>query len=297
MNETGHWVHDLDPKLFYIWGDIGVSYYGLAYVLAFVFGVSMHRLMLRKNRSPIKREDEEMALYALVLGVLVGARLGYCILYAMPEFLQRPLFVVEVWHGGMSFHGGVVGVLIACLYIVWRTKISLMRFGDMIVSMAPFGLFIGRIANFINGELWGKVTDVPWAVVFPRSEPGVAVEFIAARHPSQLYEAALEGAVLLLWLQFRFWKTSAPRYPGKLSGEFLMLYAAFRMFCEIMREPDASLVFGLSRGTFYSIFILIAGIYLWVRAYKRGPLPEPEAPKSANSQQKQAPRKKGRAVH
>ncbi len=296
MNESGHWVHNLDPKLIHIWGDIGVSYYGLAYVLAFVFAVALHRVMLRKNRSPIKREDEEMALYALVLGVLIGARLGYCVLYALPEFLQRPLFIVEVWNGGMSFHGGVIGVLAGSMYVAWRTKTSLLRFGDMIVSMAPFGLFIGRIANFINGELWGKVSDIAWAVVFPRSEPGVAVEYIAARHPSQLYEAALEGAVLLLWLQFRFWKTSAPRYPGKISGEFLMLYAVFRMFCEVFREPDASLVFGLSRGTFYSLFILIAGIFLWVRAYKRGPIPEPEAPKAAPSTRKHEPKKKQHAV-
>jgi len=292
MSETGHWIHDLDPKLFHIYGDIGVSYYGLAYVLAFVFAISMHRLMLRKNRSPITREDEELALYAIVLGVLVGARLGYCILYALPEFLQRPWFVVEVWHGGMSFHGGAVGVAFASIYIVWRTKTSLLRFGDMIASMAPFGLFIGRIANFINGELWGKVSDVAWAVVFPRSAPGMAVEYIAARHPSQLYEAALEGAVLLLWLQFRFWKTSAPRYPGKILGEFMMPYAVFRTVCEVFREPDASLLFGLSRGTFYSLFILIAGIVFWVRAYKRGPQPEPETPKTDSAQGKAARKKR-----
>lgn len=292
MNESGHWVHDLDPKLIHIWGDIGVSYYGLAYVLAFVFAVALHRVMLRKNRSPIKREEEEMAVYALVLGVLIGARFGYCVLYALPEFLQRPLFIVEVWNGGMSFHGGVIGVLAGSMYVAWRTKTSLLRFGDMIVSMAPFGLFIGRIANFINGELWGKVSDIAWAVVFPRSDPGMAVELIAARHPSQLYEAALEGAVLLLWLQFRFWKTSAPRYPGKITGEFLMLYAVFRTVCEVFREPDASLLFGLSRGTFYSIFILIAGIAFWVRAYKRGLQPKPETLKTDSAQGKAARKKR-----
>lgn len=277
MNETTHWVHNLDPKLLHIWGNIGVSYYGLAYVLAFVFGVSMHRLMLKKERSPLKPDQEEMALYAMVLGVLIGARVGYCILYALPELLNRPWFIVEVWHGGMSFHGGLIGVIFACWYVSRHSQSSILQFSDMITSMAPMGLLMGRIANFINGELWGRVSNVPWAVIFPRSAPGMAPENILARHPSQLYEAALEGAVLLLWLQFRYWKTDARTRPGIITGEFLFLYAVFRICCEMFREPDASLILGLSRGTFYSIFILIAGMFFWLRAHKKGPVPFHEA--------------------
>ena len=287
MNETSHWVHDLDPKLFYIWGDIGVSYYGLAYVLAFVFGVSMHRLMLRKNRSPLRREEEELALYSVVLGVLLGARFGYVILYAFPELMARPWFIFEVWHGGMSFHGGLLGVVVGTWYISRRTNATMLQFSDMIATMAPLGLLIGRVANFINGELWGRVTDVSWAVIFPRSAPGLPPELIEPRHPSQLYEAGLEGAVLLLWLQFRFWKSDAYRYPGKLTGEFMIFYAVFRIFCEFFREPDASLILGMSRGTFYSLFILITGVLFWVRASKRGVIPYP-------AQSEPAPQKHGK---
>lgn len=285
MNPTSHWVHDLDPKLFYIWGDIGVSYYGLAYVLAFVFGVSMHRLMLRKNRSPLKYEEEETALYAMVLGVLIGARVGYCLLYAFPELLRRPFFLFEVWQGGMSFHGGLIGVVVASWYVSRNSHATFLQFGDMVTSMAPLGLLAGRIANFINGELWGRVSDVAWAVIFPRSAPGVSPELILPRHPSQLYEAALEGAVLLAWLQFRYWKTDARNTPGKITGEFLFFYAVFRIFCEFFREPDASLILGLSRGTFYSLFIVVAGIVFWVRAQKRGPVPfkATEAPPPAKT--------------
>jgi phosphatidylglycerol:prolipoprotein diacylglycerol transferase len=273
---TGYWVNYLDPKLIHLWGNMGVSYYGLSYVLAFVLGVCIHRLMISRRRSPFGREEEEVLLYALVLGVLVGARVGYCVLYALPELIARPFFLFEVWHGGMSFHGGLLGVIIACFWVARKTKVSFFQIGDLITPIAPLGLFLGRIANFINGELWGKITTVPWAVVFPRSDPGVALEFIQPRHPSQLYEAILEGLVLFLILQWRFWKTTAWRFPGRLCGEFLFFYAIFRIFCEHFREPDASLFFGVSRGTFYSIFILLTGVFFWVRSLRLG---EKEYPK------------------
>ncbi len=294
MNESGHWVHDLDPKLFYIWGEIGVSYYGLAYVLAFVFGVAMHRLMLRMNRSPLSREQEELALYAFVLGVLGGARVGYVVLYALPEFFSRPWFIFEVWHGGMSFHGGFIGVVVACWYVSRRTQASMLQFSDMAAPLAPMGLLLGRIANFINGELWGRVTDVSWAVVFPRSGPGMPLHLIAPRHPSQLYEAALEGAVLLAWLQWRFWKTDAVRYPGRITGEFMILYALFRISCEFFREPDASLILGMSRGTFYSLFIIIGGALFWARSAKRGVVPYPSVEVKTPPPPSDGKKKKGR---
>ena len=275
MSESGHWIHDLDPKLIHIYGNIGVSYYGLAYVLGFVFCIVMHRLYLRKNRSPFILEQEELALYACVLGLLLGARIGYVILYALPEFFARPWFIVEVWNGGMSFHGGFIGIVIACWYIYRKTGVSMLQFSDMITTMAPMGLLLGRIANFVNGELWGKVSYVWWAVIFPRSGAGMPIEMIQPRHPSQLYEAALEGAVLLAYTQLRFWKTNATHTPGKLTGEFMVFYALFRIFCEYFREPDASLFFGLSRGTFYSVFIFVVGIFFWVRAHRRGEIPYP----------------------
>jgi phosphatidylglycerol---prolipoprotein diacylglyceryl transferase len=274
MSESGHLIHDLDPKLIHIYGDIGVSYYGLAYVLTFVFGIIIHRQCLRRNRTPFTLEQEELVLYAAVLGVLLGARVGYVILYALPEFFVRPWFIFEVWHGGMSFHGGFIGLVFACWYINRRTGVSMLQFSDLIAPMAPIGLLLGRIANFINGELWGLKTDVWWAVVFPRSGVG-PIELLPARHPSQLYEAALEGAVLLVYLQLRYWKSNAVRTPGKITGEFMVFYAIFRIFCEMFREPDASLIFGMSRGTFYSVFIFAMGIFFWVRAHRRGEIPYP----------------------
>lgn len=275
MSETGYWIHDLDPKLLHFWGDIGISYYGLAYVLGVVFGVCMHRLYIKKDKSPLTLEQEETALYAMVLGVLIGARLGYCLLYATSELFTRPWFLLQVWNGGMSFHGGFIGVVAACWYIQRRTRVSMLQFSDMAATFVPMGLLLGRIANFINGELWGHVSQMPWAVIFPRSAPGLLPELILPRHPSQLYEAALEGAVLLIYLQLRFWKSNAVRYPGKLSGEFMILYGSFRIFCEYFREPDASLFLGLSRGTFYSLFLLAAGCFFGIRAYKRGEIPYP----------------------
>ncbi len=299
MSETGHWVHNLDPKLVYLWGDVGVSYYGLAYVLAFVFGVAMHRLYLKKQRSPFTREQEEVALYALVLGVLLGARIGYVFLYSLPDFFARPWFVFEVWHGGMSFHGGFIGVVFACWYVYRRTGVSMLQFSDLVAPLAPMGILLGRVANFINGELWGRVTDVSWAVVFPRSGNGLPLDMIPPRHPSQLYEAALEGAVMLAYLQLRFWKSDAARHPGKLTGEFMILYAVFRIFCEFFREPDASLILGMSRGTFYSVFIFVVGVFFWARAHKRGAIPypvqEPQSPQPPARQKNKKKRKTRKA--
>lgn len=292
MAETGYWVHNLDPKLFHIWGDIGVSYYGLAYVLGFVFSVAMHRLMLRKGRSPIKREDEELVLYAMVLGVIIGARLGYCILYALPELFSRPWFIIEVWHGGMSFHGGFIGVLVAAWYVSRRTGARITQLGDMLAPMAPFGLLLGRIANFINGELWGRVTHVPWAVIFPRSAPVMDISLIPPRHPSQLYEAALEGGLLLLWMQLRFWKTDAYRHPGRMTGEFMVLYAIFRIICEFFREPDAPLMFGISRGIFYSLFILLGGSGFWIYSIKKTVEPSTILPQQVTPPKRKSSKKK-----
>lgn len=290
-NNGDYWIHNLDPKLIHLWGNVGISYYGLSYVLAFVIGVCLHRLMIHRKRSPFGVPEEEMLLYSLVLGVLGGARIGYCVLYALPELIARPWFLFEVWHGGMSFHGGLIGVILACWWVSRKTGVSFFQIGDFIAPIVPVGLFLGRIANFINGELWGKVSYVSWAVIFPGSEPGLPPEMILPRHPSQLYEAFLEGFVLFLILQWRFWKTRAWRFPGKLCGEFLFFYAAFRIFCEYFREPDASLFFGVSRGTFYSIFILVLGIVFWIRA-ARGE--EREYPVLKETPRKTAPKKKSK---
>ena len=290
---NGHWVNQLDPKLIHLWGEIGVSYYGLAYVLGFVFGIYMHRMFQRAGRSPFNAAQEELALYAMVLGVLVGARVGFILLYALPDTLQRPWFIFEVWKGGMSSHGGFIGVVLACWYVSRRVGIRLAQFGDFLTPLVPMGFLLGRLANFVNGELWGNVSNVPWAVIFPRSAPGVSPELIAPRHPSQLYEAGTEGLILLLYMQWRFWKTDAQKYPGRMCAEFLLIYSVSRIFCEQFREPDASLIFGMSRGVFYTFFLLALAAWFMVQSYRKPPivLPYKVAPDTAAPEKKTSKRR------
>lgn len=263
MTVNGHWVHTLDPVLIHIWGNFGIRYYGLAYVAGFIGGMLIHRRMVRHQRSPIGGEREETAVFAVILGVLLGARVGYVILYGLEAFLNDPFFIFRLWEGGMSSHGGFIGVTLAGWWVSRRNGMRLREFGDIVAPLVPLGLFLGRIANFINGELWGIPSTVPWAVIFPNSAPGVPVAMIPPRHPSQLYEAVLEGLVLFLYLQWRFWKTNAQRHPGRICGEFLILYGIFRIFCEQFREPDAALILGMSRGIFYSLILPVVGVFFW----------------------------------
>jgi len=169
----------------------------------------------------------------------------------------------------MASHGGMIGVALALAWFARSQKIPFLHLGDLITSAAPPGLLVVRVANFINGELWGRISVVPWAVIFPRSmPPGTPLSHIPPRHPSQLYEAALEGALLLVYMQWRFWKSGVVRSsPGRLSGEFFLLYAIVRIIGESFREPDAgvSLILGMSRGTFYSIFLIAFGLWLCLR--------------------------------
>ena len=204
---------------------------------------------------------------AIIIGVLAGGRLGYMLLYDLEAFLANPLLVFRVDQGGMASHGGFVGVSIALLWYARKQKCDFLELGDVVVTLAPLGLMLGRIANFINGELWGRVTTVSWAVIFPDSPKNynVALQKYGAepRHPSQLYEAVLEGGLILAYVQWRFWckRPSA----GQLGGEFLIGYGIMRILGEMFREPDADLILGLSRGQFYSIFMILAGaITIWI---------------------------------
>jgi len=263
-----HWVDNLDPVAIHLHGDFGIRYYGIAYLLAFVISYLMLRLFYKAGRSPLDPGKLESALTALVLGVMIGGRLGYEILYDWPGLIHNPLVVFKIWEGGMASHGGFIGVAVALWWISRKYKIPFLTLGDLLCPIVPLGLFLGRLANFINGELWGHVSHVAWAVIFPKSAPpGTPMALIAPRHPSQLYEAFLEGIVLLIYSQWRFWRTGAIQTPGRLSGEFLVLYALVRILGEQFREPDASLILGLSRGIFYSLFMIFIGvaIVIWSR--------------------------------
>ncbi|MBE7539415.1 MAG: prolipoprotein diacylglyceryl transferase [Opitutaceae bacterium] len=265
------WVHTWDPFLIKFSDNFGIRYYGLAYVLGFVGAAWMMIRYAKRGRTRMTEAQVSDLMMGMVFGVVIGGRLGYFLLYHFGELAANPLVLFKVWQGGMAFHGGLIGVAAAIAWTAWRQQIQFSHLADVVSSVASLGLLFGRIANFINGELWGRVTSVPWAVIFPASDPTATdVERILPRHPSQLYEAFLEGLVLLVFAQWRFWKTDVvARAPGRLCGEYLLAYGVARIVCEMFREPDATLVLGLSRGTFYSIFVMLVGATFLLRSRRR----------------------------
>jgi len=261
-----YWVHTPHPFLIQFSENIGIRFYGLAYLAGFAAAVGLLYAYHKYGRSPFGLNTITDLITFIVLGVVVGGRLGYFILYHQGNFLDDPFALLRVWEGGMASHGGILGVALAMAWWCWQRKVPFFQIADLVVSVAPAGLLFGRLANFINGELWGKETIVRWAVIFKETGGGVM-----PRHPSQLYEAALEGALLLGYLQWRIWCTNVTtRNPGRLAGEFLVGYALVRIFCELFREPDAGIdpILGLSRGTFYSLFMILAGLVLILRRPK-----------------------------
>lgn len=274
------WVHDLSPFLIRFSGNFGIRYYGLAYLLGFLTAGWLLVVYARAGRSQLPADKVSDFMLWIILGVMLGGRVGSFVLYHPDQLLRDPLSFFRVWEGGMASHGGMIGVALAVVWFSRSARINFFHLADLITSVAAAGLLFGRIANFINGELWGKSTRVPWGVIFPKShEPGTPLHLMFPRHPSQLYEAALEGLLLLAFMQWRFWRSDVvQRKPGRLAGEFLLAYAVARAIGEIFREPDAdvSLILGLSRGTFYSLFLIVGGLVLILR---------PAKPLAANSPQ------------
>ncbi|MDR1457257.1 MAG: prolipoprotein diacylglyceryl transferase [Puniceicoccales bacterium] len=268
----GYYIHSINPfaiKFSERCFIEGIRWYGIFYLLTFGFVFFALNFYSKKNKSPLSNEQNKSFLSYAIAGVMVGGRLGYMLLYCPDIFIHNPLEVFAIWHGGMSSHGGFIGIIIAMVVFCKKNNIPLLSLADICSTVAPFGFLLGRIANFINGELYGKITNVKWAVIFPQSSyvPS-CLSAIPARHPSQLYEASLEGLLLFVYMQIRFW-TRGKITPGKLSGEFLMLYSIFRISVEFFREPDAQLILGMSRGQFYSIFLLLFGIALLLRTHRR----------------------------
>ncbi len=250
----------IDPEIFSI-GPISLRWYGLMYLIAFA---GAWFLANKRLASHTKWNEEQLSdlLFQGFLGVIIGGRVGYVMFYHFDLFLADPLYLFKIWTGGMSFHGGLLGVVTALWLFARRQKVSLFVVGDFVAPLVPLGLGFGRLGNFINAELWGRTTDVPWAFVFPGAGPD-------PRHPSQLYEAFLEGFVLFMILWY-FSKASRP--VGAVSGLFLTGYGSFRFIVEYFREPDAHL--GLyadfiSRGQVLSLPMIIAGIAIIVFAYRR----------------------------
>lgn len=264
-----YWLHDWDPFIIQFSETTGIRWYGFAYVLGFLVAAWLLSLYFKKQKSPFNKDQQHNVLLILILGVMAGGRLGYMLLYDLETLLRSPIKLFYIWEGGMASHGGIAGLTAAVAYLAFRYKQPFWKVADIIVTLGPAGVLFGRIANFVNGELWGTETLVRWAVVFPD-----AVPYGVPRHPSQLYEAALEGLVVLIYLQWRFWRSKVThRTPGQLSGEFFALYAILRIFGEQFREPDADPIFGLSRGVFYSVLMLIVGVVFMVLARKRATQP------------------------
>lgn len=250
----------IDPVALSI-GPINVHWYGLMYLFGFASAWLLGRY--RASRCGWTATQVEDMLFYGAIGVIIGGRLGYALFYDFVNVLHNPLSILKVWQGGMSFHGGLIGVLVAFAWFSRSSGKSYFEISDFIAPLVPLGLFFGRIGNFINGELWGKVSDVPWAMVFPNGGP-------LARHPSQLYEAGLEGALLFLIL----WLYSAkPRPLGAVSGLFLVGYAGFRFMIEFVRIPDQQYGYfwaeWLTMGQILSIPMLIAGACIIVMAYRK----------------------------
>jgi phosphatidylglycerol:prolipoprotein diacylglycerol transferase len=292
-----YYVHNLDPFIFRITGTVGPRWYGMAYVLAFVFAWLLLRVLARRGYLdlPVSALGDFVTWVAL-FGVMVGGRLGYVLFYK-PEMLRDPLSILRVWEGGMSSHGGIIGVVVFTLIYSRRHKLPWTNPGDNLCVVAPIGLFLGRMANFINGELYGRITSVSWAVQFPkelldsgngdeaaralaatqpidpslrsldavieavRTNPQVADALrpiLSPRHPSQIYEGLLEGVVLFAILWFVRTRFRTPN--GFITGLFLICYSVLRIIVENFRQPDAPLVGMFTRGQFFSFFTVAIGI-------------------------------------
>ena len=246
-------------------GFFQLRWYSLAYLFGIIIGWWYLLKLLREPGAPMaKRHADDMVFYA-TLGIILGGRLGYVLFYRPGYYLENPLEIVQLWDGGMSFHGGVIGVSLGILWMARKHKLDWLRIHDYVACCIPFGLFLGRLANFVNAELWGRQTDLPWGIVFPNAG-GVA------RHPSQLYEAALEGIVLFVILWALFWKTRARWQPGRLVGAFILVYGISRFLVELVRQPDVgleNLSWGLSMGQTLSLPMILGGLYLVVTAPRR----------------------------
>jgi phosphatidylglycerol:prolipoprotein diacylglycerol transferase len=246
-------------------GPIAIRWYALSYVVALLIGWR-YCIWLSKRTPRLVSSDQldDFFLWAIV-GVVLGGRIGFVLFYNPLHYLTNPLDVFVVWRGGMSFHGGLVGVILAMILFAWRRKLPFFALSDIVAAATPIGLFLGRLANFVNGELYGRATDVPWAMIFPNDEAGIA------RHPSQLYQAALEGVVLFVLLLLLSRSETVRKKLGTISGTFLAGYALARIAMEFFREPDAQLGFliaGTTMGQWLSVPMLLYGTYLIVSAKK-----------------------------
>ena len=305
-----YYLHNLDPFIFHFSETVGPRWYGMAYVMAFISGYALLVVLSKRGYFDLSQSAVgDFVTWVALFGVMVGGRLGYVLFYK-PEMLREPLSILRVWEGGMSSHGGMLGVFLFSLYYARRHKVSWTNLGDNLVVVVPIGLGLGRVANFINGELYGRVANVSWAMQFPKEllDPENAAEagraltacqqidptissaealvqaahtspqiatvlrgILTPRHPSQLYEAVLEGIVLfaIMWIV----RTRMRTPNGFLTGLFMICYGIFRIVVEYFREPDAPLIGMFTRGQFFSFFVVALGIAFVIAAKWRPSFP------------------------
>ncbi|AUV14081.1 prolipoprotein diacylglyceryl transferase [Aeromonas caviae] len=262
MQHDGYWVFSqIDPVAFSL-GPLSVRWYGLMYLFGFAFAMWLAGRRADAPNSGWTRNEVSDLLFYGFLGVILGGRIGYVLFYNFDLFLADPTYLFKIWTGGMSFHGGLIGVITAMIWFAHKTQRHFFTVADFVAPLIPFGLGVGRIGNFMNGELWGRVTDVPWAIIFPEAGP-------EPRHPSQLYQFALEGVVLFIILNL-FWRKHPPR--GAISGMFLLFYGLFRFLVEFVRQPDSQLGLyfnEISMGQILSTPMIVAGGLMVWAAYKQ----------------------------
>jgi phosphatidylglycerol:prolipoprotein diacylglycerol transferase len=261
-------------------GFIELRWYSLAYLAGIFIGYWYLLKLLKQPGAPMARRHADDLVFYAALGIILGGRIGYVLFYNLPYYLQNPLDILKLWDGGMSFHGGVIGTTLGILYLARKEKLPWLRIHDYVACCVPFGLLFGRLANFVNHELWGAPANVPWAVRFPEIAATGDMVLGPPRHPTQLYEAGLEGIVLFAILWLMFWKTDARYQPGKLVGAFIFFYGCFRFAVEFVREPDAQLAgfaasTGLHMGQWLSLPMIVGGLYLMVTAPGRRVRVEP----------------------
>jgi phosphatidylglycerol:prolipoprotein diacylglycerol transferase len=264
---------EIDPVIFSI-GPLAVRWYGVAYVVGIVLGWRYARRIAARddlwpaNRAPMTVTDLDDFLIWAAVGIVAGGRIGYILFYDMAQVAANPLRMFEIWNGGMSFHGGFLGVLLAMILFARSRSIPLFSLFDVVCAVVPVGLFFGRVANFMNSELWGRPTDVAWAFVFPTGGP-------IPRHPSQLYEAALEGILLVLVLAFLIFGAKKLKTPGFVAGAFVAGYGLSRIFVEIYREPDVHIGYlsggWLTMGMVLSLPMVLVGVWAMATARSRAP--------------------------
>lgn len=275
-----HW-EDLGLRQGIEVGPLMLRFYSLAYLVGILGGYWLLTRMIRRPGSPMDRDQLDTLILGVVVGIIAGGRLGYAVFYNPSLFTSLDLF--KLWEGGMSFHGGLIGVLLAVGWVAWRHRLNVLRVTDYVAAVVPLGMLTGRLANFVNGELWGRPSEVPWAMVFPAADQ-------QARHPSQLYQALGEGLVPLLVLTWLFWRTGARLRPGLLAGVFALALGLARFVVEFFREPDPQLTWlveatALSMGQWLTVPLVLLGLGLLWWAQRRPPVAGPAPAADPSGQQ------------